>query len=232
MKKSYISLMTTICFLFAFATESRAQEYAHEIGGGIGSSFYMGDANKTKLFLNSHIAAGFVYRYNVDFHWAVKTGLAVGSVSGDTNKSDNVFPNDGRYAFKRQFVDLGGQIEFSVFPYSDKYAYLGTKPYTPYLFAGSGITFASGENNFFNANIPLGIGFKYKLKNRINLGIEFSTRKLFGDDLDVSEKNTDWNLNAPYKIKSGWLKNNDWLFLTLFYATWEFGLKSDPCNGR
>ncbi len=158
MKKSYISLMTTICFLVAFATESRAQEYAHEIGGGVGSSFYMGDANKTKLFLNSHIAAGFVYRYNVDFHWAVKTGLAVGSVSGDTNKSDNVFPNDGRYAFKRQFVDLGGQIEFSVFPYSDKYAYLGTKPYTPYLFAGSGITLASGENNFFNANIPLGIG--------------------------------------------------------------------------
>jgi hypothetical protein len=54
-------------------------------------------------------------------------------------------------------------------------------------------------------------------------------RKLFGDDFDVTEKNADWDLNAPYGIESSFLKNRDWYSLTMIFLTWDFGLRNDPC---
>lgn len=208
-----------------------SQEYAHELGLIGGMSSYMGDANKTKLFLNPGATIGGIYRYNVDFHWAIKGDLIAGVLSGNTADAQNVFPSNMNVSFDRTFVELGSQIEFNFFPYSDKYGYLGTKPYTPYLFTGVGTTVATGDQLFFNANVPIGIGFKYKLRNRLNLGFEFSMRKLFGDNLDAPDKNQDFSLDAPFGIKSSVLKNQDWYSLTILFITWEFSLKDDPCHG-
>jgi hypothetical protein len=210
---------------------SFAQEYAYECGAIGGISFYMGDANRSHIFLNPGVAIGGIYRYNVNFHWAIKGDLLAGTVSGNTADSQNVFPSNAQASFKRTFAELGGQFEFNFLPYSDKYSYLGTKPYTPYLFTGVGATVATGDQPFFNANIPIGIGFKYKLRNRLNLGLEFSMRKLFGDNFDAPDKNQDFSLDAPFGIKSSVLKNQDWYSLTLVFITWEFGLKDDPCHG-
>lgn len=206
-----------------------AQEYIHELGGALGTSFYLGDANKTKLYLNPGLAGGVTYRYNINFHWVVKADLTVGKVSGSTQDSENKFPFDGERMFKRTFADVGAQMEFNFLPFSDKYEYLGAKPFTPYISAGVGATLASGDKTFFNAHIPLGVGLKYKLSNKLNVGVEFSMRKLFGDDFDVTEEGTDWNLDSPYGIKSGFLKNRDWYSLTMIFLTWNFGLRNDPC---
>lgn len=227
---TWFSVLTG-CFLLLSQTQAFSQEYSYETGAALGTSFYLGDANKTRLFLHPGIAGGGMGRYNINFHWAVKGNLLVGTISGDTKDSRNVFPNEVQTAFKRTFAELGGQLEYNFLPYSDKYAYLGTKPYTPYIFAGLGGTIAGGENLFFNANVPLGIGFKYKLKNRMNIGAEFSVRKLFGDDFDVPDKEPGQSLDAPYGISSSFLKNQDWYSLTLIFLTWEFGLKQDPCHG-
>jgi hypothetical protein len=208
-----------------------SQEYAHELGIIGGMSSYMGDANKTKLFLNPGATIGGIYRYNVNFHWAIKGNLIAGFLSGNTADAKNVFPSNMIASFDRTFVELGSQIEFNFFPYSDKYGYLRTKPYTPYLLLGIGATFASGDRMFFNANIPLGLGFKYKIRTGINVGIEFSMRKLFADNLDVTEQKQNFDLDAPYKIESSIMKNQDWYSLTLVSLTWEFGLKKDPCHG-
>ena len=212
-------------------SKARAQEYKYEVGATAGTSFYMGDANKTRFFLHSGIAGGAFYRYNVNFHWAVKTSLLAGTLSGNTADARNVFPLEQQASFKRTFMDLGGQIEYNFFPFSDKYAYLNTRPYTPYIFTGAGTTFATGEKKFFGANLPIGIGFKYKIKNRLNIGVEFSMRKLFGDDLDVTQNTNGWNLDAPYGIKSSFLKNKDWYSLTMIFLTWDFGLRNEPCCG-
>ena len=68
-----------------------------------------------------------------------------------------------------------------------------------------GGTVAPGDGGTFaSLNIPIGAGVKYKLKNRVNVGMEISVHKLFGDGLDNKE------LNAPYKIKSSVMKNQDW----------------------
>ena len=97
------------------------------------------------------------------------------------------------------------------------------------MFTGVGITFASGEKKFLDANIPIGIGLKYKMKDRLNIGFEFSFRKLFSDSFDVTEKNSKFDLDSPYGIKGSIFKNNDWYSLTMFTITWDFGRRVCPC---
>lgn len=215
-----------------FSVNSLAQEYKYEAGGQIGTSFYMGDANKTNFFYQPGFVAGGLYRYNINFHWAIKGNLLGGTVSGNTANSREVFPEGKTTSFNRTFIDFGGQVEYNFFPFSDKYKYLGTKIYTPYLLTGVGTTFATGRSLFFNANLAVGAGFKYKIKRRLNIGIEWSIKKLFGDDFDVTKKEGDWNLDAPYGIKSSFMKNQDWYSLTMIFVTWDFGLRSDPCRGH
>jgi hypothetical protein len=227
-----ISFLVTLLFLFTYTATIRSQEYKYEIGGAAGSSFYMGDANKTRLYLHPGITGALLVRYNISFHWAVKANLLAGNVSGNTEDSGNIFPFEQQSAFHRTFAELGTQVEFNFFPYSDKYAYIGTKPYTPYLFAGAGVTYATGEKDFLNANIPLGAGFKYKITERMNIGIEISMRKLLNDDLDVTQNNQGWSLNSPFGIESSLLKNQDWYSITMIYLTWDFGMREDPCHGN
>ena len=228
--KRLIILFFTISLTFFYSEKTFSQEYKYEIGGATGSSFYMGDANRTRLFLNPKLSGGALFRYNATFHWSVKANLFTGSVSGNSLDSENKYPFEQNATFNRKFVDIGTQVEFNFMPYSDKYDYIGTKPYSPYVFTGAGLTYASGEKEFIGLNIPFGVGFKYKLKNRLNIGVEFSMRKLFSDDFDVTSNESEWSLDAPYGISSSFLKNKDWYSLTMIFITWEFHTREDPCR--
>lgn len=228
--KSVPSIYVFLLILIAttYSLDGFAQEYEYEIGGALGTSFYMGDANKSNLFQNQHPAIGVLYRYNRNFRWAYKVNLVVGGVSGNTLNSGNVFPKGENSSFKRTFCELGGQVEFNFFHYSDKYSYLGTKRFSPYLFTGLGLTSAFGNKTFVGLNLPLGLGLKYKLKDRLNVGFEFSFRKLFGDSFD-SPKNGGLSLDDPYGIKSSSFKNKDWYVLTMLSLTWDFGERKKSC---
>lgn len=228
MRSLWLSLL---CCLFVSAG-LHAQEYRYEIGGAAGTSSYMGDANKSCFFRHPGIAGGLLMRYNLSLHWAVKANILTGSVSGNTAESGNSFPFGSQSAFHRTFTEVGSQVEFNFLPYSDRYEYQHTKRYTPYLLAGAGLTYATGERSFLNANIPFGAGLKYKIKNRMNIGIEFSMRKLFSDDFDVTQNGAEWNLQHPYGIQGSRLKNQDWYSITMIYLTWDFSLREDPCYGN
>lgn len=222
----YIVLLAGIC------TGIHAQEYKYEIGGMAGGSFYMGDVNKNTFFKGMQPAFGIIFRYNPNFRWAFKSDLLWGGVSGTTEGLKNVFPEGRQGSFNRNFIELGGQMEFNFFPYSDKFAYQNAKRFSPYVFIGVGFTVAPGGNKtFFGPNIPLGVGIKYKITNRVNLGGEFSFRKLFGDGLDTTDE-TNLFLNDPYGMKSSMMKNKDWYSCLLLTVTWDFGPRNRPCNSK
>lgn len=215
-----------IILLLVPLTALRAQEYKYEIGGFAGGAFYMGDANKSAVFKNLNPTFGGVFRYNANFRWAFKGNLAWAKLTGSTEGLDNVFPDNAQTSFDRNVIELGGQMEFNFLPYSDKYAYMNTKKITPYVLLGLGLTVATGgDNTFVGPNIPLGVGVKYKVKNRLNLGCEFTVRKLFGDNFEG--KNL---LDNPYEVSSDWMKNNDWYSLLQLSVTWDFGPRLRPCN--
>lgn len=229
MKNKYVCIPVLFIASVLYSISAQAQDdYKYEIGGMGGIDFYMGDANKTKLFNDIGPVFGGVFRYNFDLRWALKTNLLMGHVSGDTRHFDNAFPFGQQRSFSRMFWEAGTQIEFNFFSYSDQFAYLGAKRFTPYVFTGVGFTLGGGEKTFFDANIPMGIGLKYKLKERLNIGFEFSFRKLFSDSFDVT-RNSGFQLNDPYKIKSSVFKNKDWYSLTMVSVTWSFGARECPC---
>ncbi len=228
-RKILFAFIFIISSVSSFIKLKAQDDYKYEIGGMAGTSFYMGDANKTKLYQSPGLSAGIIFRYNKDLRWSVKSNFVIGKVSGDTQSSGNKFPHGQEAEFSRMFYELGSQIEFNFFNYSDKFGYLGAKRISPYIFTGIGFTLGSGEKTFFDVNVPLGIGVKYKIKDRLNLGFEFSFRKLFSDSFDVTKKNEDFNLDEPYKIKGNLLKNNDWYSLTMITLTWDFGARVCPC---
>ena len=228
-----LSLMSWLC-LSTFRVDAQqavAPEYLYEIGGMFGTSFYMGDANMNTVFKNPNPAAGLVFRYNVNFYVALKANLAWARVSGSTEGLENVFPNNAQASFEKNVIDIGGQGEFNFFPYSDKYSYLHTKRVSPYIAGGVGLAAAPGGGElFFSPYLSLGTGVKYKLKNRVNVGAEWSIRKLFSDRLDVSGGNE--LLDSPYGIKSGLLKNKDWYSMLMISVTYDFGLRDCNCNKK
>ena len=208
-----------------------APEYLYETGGMIGGAFYMGDANKNTVFKDMNPAAGFVFRYNVNFRVALKANLAWARVSGTTEGLANVFPDNAQASFEKNVFDLGGQAEFNFFPYSDQLQYLGSKRISPYIAGGLGLSAAPDNVElFFSPFMSLSTGVKYKLKSRINIGAEWTIRKMFSDRLDVSKGNE--LLDRPYGIESGWFKNKDWYSMLMISITYDFGLRNCNCNRK
>ena len=223
-------IMALICFLST--TAAVAQEYKYEIGGSAGLSMYMGDANQSALLRGFNPAGGLVFRRNFNFRWALKTDLMIGKITGDTKNTENVFPNQGEASFSRTFFEIGGQTEFNFLPYSDKFAYLNTSKIAPYLLSGLGITAAPGTNRtFVGVHFSLGAGVKYKVRNRINLGMEYAVHKLFNDSFDAPNKEG-FGLDNPYHIQSGLFKNKDWYNTLMFSVTWDFGPNDRKCTNE
>ncbi|MDR3268918.1 MAG: DUF6089 family protein [Tannerella sp.] len=230
MSSAFFQRWFLILLLSAPFYRVHAQEYLYEVGGMGGGASYMGDVNKTAPFKGLNPSLGVVFRYNVNFRVAFKSNLTWARVSGSTEGLANVFPEQVQVAFNRNLIELGEQFEFNFFPYSDKFAYLNTKRFSPYLLVGLGLTVAPGNGETFaGLNLPVGAGVKYKLKNRINLGCEFSVRKLFGDGLDVTDE-SNRILNNPYGVGGSMMKNKDWYSLLTFSVTWDFGPRNRQCN--
>jgi hypothetical protein len=224
-RRGCLILMGCVSFALIYA-----QEYLYEIGGMGGVASYMGDVNRTNPFKGLNPALGVVFRYNANFRVAFKGDMAWAKVSGRTEGQDNVFPERAQASFDRNLFELGGQFEFNFFPYSDKYAYLNTKRFSPYLLIGLGATVAPGSGSTFaGVNLPAGVGVKYKLKNRLNLGCEISIHRLFGDGLDVTD-DSNRILNNPYGTGGSMLKNKDWYSVLTFSVTWDFGPRNCQCN--
>lgn len=204
-------------------------EYRYEVGVMVGGNSYYGDANYSSLMKNMNIMGGIVGRYNINPRLAVKANLAVARISGSTADFDNRFPG-GDVDFSRTLYDLGAQFECHFFAYGDGSGYKRTHRLVPYIFAGAGMTFApEPAENVFTMNLPVGLGVKYKIAPRINLGCELSFRFTLSDDLDVT-KETAPVLSDPYGIKSSGFKNKDSYSFLSISVTYDLSPKYRKCN--
>lgn len=216
--------------MLCFATGARADglEYRYEVGAMIGAGSYYGDANYVSPIDNFNIMGGLLWRYNINPRMAVKADLAVARITGTTEGKDNVFPG-GEVRFGRMLYELGAQYECHFFAYGDGTGYKRSHRWTPYVLAGVGMTYAPAPaKHVFTANIPVGVGFKFKVAPRLNLGCELTWRFTLSDNLDVTD--TAPVLNDPYGIDSGFLKNKDsYSFLSVF-VTYDLSPKYRKCN--
>lgn len=218
--------------------KAQDEEYKMDLGGGAGACFYLGDANSTP-YRNMSGMIAFVARYVYNPRMALKANLAMGHISG---KTDGLFfPMDptsetaeggqpGSASFKRNVFDLGAQFEFNFWGYGTGVGYRGDKRFTPYMTAGLGLTFAPKPvDAVFAFNFPVGVGVKYKIKERLNIGLEWSIRFTTSDALDVS--NADGvRLKDPYGISSSGFKNKDCYSFTMMFLTYDMFPRCKTCN--
>lgn len=202
---------------------AQEETYRFDIGGQIGMAGYLGDASSS-IFTKPGFAGGVSFRYLPDVRWAIRGVLNVMSLSGDTSTMDDVLPGGAQYSFKSTVYDLGGRIEFNFFSYGIGETYKKLKRWSPYLVVGIGVSLAKcGSESNVGFNIPMGAGIKYKLKERLNLGVEFTMTKVFSDHVDGA-------LSDLYQIKSSFIKNTDWYSDISVSLTYEFGKRCATCH--
>lgn len=221
----------TLLVAIIMATSIHAQaadyvdSYRYDVGGGLGTSGYLGDANESNLLKNLGFSANAGVRYLFDSRWAAKAQFSMATISGNTANFENVLPDNAQYEFSSTVFDLSVKGEANFFAYGIGETYKRLRRWTPYLTLGVGVTMASTEGATTAAfSIPMGVGFKFKLSRRLNLNAEFTMTKVFGDKID-SEQLTDL-----YRIESSFLKNTDWFSTLTVGVSYEFGPRCATCN--
>ena len=219
MKKAiYIALL----MLFAVLTVS-AQQYKYEVGPSLGMTGYLGESNNGNLFKHPSVTVGGLFRYVHNSRWAFKANLNYANLRGDSMYDESWYPDGANYKFSANLIDLGLTAEFNFLNYGFGPAYKKLKPISPYMVAGVGFVFAVTDgHNHASFTIPIGIGVKYKFKDRLNLGFEFTMRKEFSDRIDGH--------SDLFGIKHSFAKNTDWYSFAMFSASYEFGKRCIKCN--
>lgn len=229
-KRTLILCIVLLALPFFCLHAQDEEEFKMELGGGLGGSFYMGDANYSTPFKNLGIVGGAMARYIMNPRMSIKANLMAGRISGDTKDFKNKYPQGQDVSFKRTLFDLGAQFEYNFLAYGTGFGYNGGHRITPYILAGMGFTFAPAPaEGVFAVNFPIGVGVKYKIARRINIGCEFTMRFSLSDKLDVTNKEG-LQLNDPYRIKSGSWKNKDSYSYTVFFVTYDLFSRCKECN--
>ena len=220
-------LLLPVLFLLPLQVMRAQDDYQYrlEVGAGVGLVAYEGDLNGNILAHQQPMAA-IVGRYNFDPYKDLRFNLGLGKLKGSNDKVKTDYPDlDGKaYSFSNTLVDMSLVFEYNFWPYGTGRDYRGAKRLTPFVFGGIGATYVSGgEKKVFTANVPIGLGIKYKLKERLNVGLEWSMHFSLSDELD--------GMADPYGIKSsGAFKNTDCYSGLMLTLTYSFKSKCRTCN--
>lgn len=223
MRKGLVTLLMLCATLTASAQQD--DEYLMEIGGGVGMVAYQGDFNG-KITSGMQPAGAIVWRRLLNPYMGFRVTGMMGKLKGDATRVETYYPDETTraYSFDRSLTDVSVTYEYNFWPYGTGRDYRGAKRLTPFVFGGIGATYVSGgEKKVFTANVPIGLGIKYKLKERLNVGLEWSMHFSLSDELD--------GMADPYGIKSsGAFKNTDCYSGLTLTLTYSFKSKCRTCN--
>ena len=194
-----------IAALLALVASVHAQtepEYKLELGGGIGMVSYQGDFNGN-LFKNPQPMFTVLAKYRFDPRRALALNVSYGQLKGSSTDAKTYYPLTTTYDFKSKVADVGLRLEYNFWPFGTGFEYRGAKRLTPYVAIGLGMTIAKADGkSATGVNLPIGVGVKYKMADRLNLTAEWAMHFTSCDELD--------GVKDPYGIESsGLFKNTD-----------------------
>lgn len=221
-----ILLIVFLCM----GTKAYAQddvEYKMEIGGGLGMVAYEGDFNGSITHGMKPMASVLVRRI-FNPYMGLRLAASYGKIKGSSADADTYYQQyqTEPYDFDKSLLDVSLTYEYNFWPYGTGRDYRGAKRLTPFVFGGLGATYVNGSgSNAFTANVPLGIGVKYKIGERTNLGLEWAMHFSMSDKLD--------GVGDPYGIKSsGLFKNTDCYSALMLTLTYSFMPKCRTCHNQ
>lgn len=160
---------------------------------------------------------------------AVKTQFDYGQIKGSTDGLKAFYPANPdaagterlTYSVSNAVYSLSALYELHFLPYGYERGYQGYSRITPYIQAGFGLAYGPAGKGF-TAQIPIGVGIKYKAGPRLNLGLDWTAHFSLSDKLD--------GLKAPLGIKSSGFRNKDHYGALLFTITYDLAPVCPTCN--
>ena len=216
-----IALLTVVFELHA----QYELEYRMEIGAGAGLITYVGDFNES-IVKHAQPMANVLLRRVINPYMGLKLDVGYGRLKGSSANASTHYPAYALtpYVFDRHLVNASIVYEYNFWPYGTGRDYRGAKRLTPFLLGGVGMTGGFDNSaNVFTAHIPLGMGVKYKLAERVNIALLWAMHFSLSDQLD--------GVKDPYAVKSsGMFKNTDGYSALMLSLTYSFLPKCRTCN--
>lgn len=223
MKKLLLFVLLLVAVTVARAQDD--EEYKLEVGAGAGMVSYEGDFNGS-ITKNMQPMYTLLVRRVINPYMGIRANLSFGKLKGSSDDVTTFYPdyNDEPVEFSNSLVDFGVAYEYNFWPYGTGRDYRGAKKLTPFVYLGIGGTYVKqGDESVFTANVPIGLGVKYKIGRRVNLGLEWGVHFSLSDKLDGVED--------PYWVKSsGPFKNTDCYSAFQITLTYSFLPKCRTCN--
>lgn len=205
-------------------------EYRMEIGAGAGLTGYLGDFNGN-LAKDLQPMGTVLARYIFNPYMGLKLNVSYGKMKGSSADVETYYPDYAGepYQFSNTLMDIGLTYEYNFFPYGTGRDYRGARRLTPFISGGIGTTYVKTDKgagkSVFTANVPIGIGLKYKMGERVNLGLEWAMHFSLSDELD--------GVADPYGITStGMFKNTDCYSTLQLTLTYSFSSKCRTCHNE
>lgn len=219
-------LLLLLLPLFALTASGQNDEtlYRLELGGGIG--FGTGHTDLKGKWAADMAA---IARFPLNPRMAVKTQLSYLNLKGSTEGQKNFYPalpdtpgtDRLAYSVSDAVIDASALYELHFLPYGYLRDYKGHCRLVPYLQMGFGLTYGKA-GKAFTANIPLGVGVKYKVAERLNLGLDWLVHFTLSDKLD--------GLEAPLGISSSGFRNKDHYSVLSLTLTYDLNPRCPTCN--
>lgn len=219
-------LLLLLLPLFALTASGQNDEtlYRLELGGGIG--FGNGHTDLKGKWAADMAA---IARFPLNPRMAVKTQLSYLNLKGSTEGQKNFYPalpdtpgtDRLAYSVSDAVIDASALYELHFLPYGYLRDYKGHCRLVPYLQMGFGLTYGKA-GKAFTANIPLGVGVKYKVAERLNLGLDWLVHFTLSDKLD--------GLEAPLGISSSGFRNKDHYSALSLTLTYDLNPRCPTCN--
>ena len=222
-RKVFLALLLTLAIAPLKAQDN--PQYRLEVGGGMGLMSYEGDFN-ANLFAKPKLMGTLLGRYSIDPYKALRLSASWGKLRGSSENLDTYYPDyqEVTYSFNNSIMDVSMVFEYNFWPYGTGRDYRGAKRMTPYIYGGLGATYVKGkEKEIFTGNVPIGIGLKYKINERLNFSVDWAVHFSLSDELD--------GVKDPYGVKSsGIFKNTDCYTMLQLMLTYSFSAKCRTCN--
>ena len=218
-----ILCMLVVCLLPLQAYGQRVGHNQVEVGVQGGMMYYVGDANP-KMFQNIREAYGAEVSYLFNKRWSVMLQCTAGRLAGRAATEQGLpDPNGEMWTNYMVSIDATARFNFLPFGLSDKYD-LKVKPYTPYIYAGIGMSMHQGFTQYA-AYFPVGIGFRWVCSEHIGMYLAWQNNLCFADNLEP-----DPLYNNIHELNGSNVLNLDIVSTIQFGIVFEFAKEKSVCK--
>ncbi|OFX84331.1 MAG: hypothetical protein A2W99_01015 [Bacteroidetes bacterium GWF2_33_16] len=218
MRTITLIIVFTVTFFFSFA-QGRA-----EYGLFLGTSYYNGDINHSQQFYSPSLGAGLIAKYNINKHIIVGLKGYYGMLNGNDADFNNPENQLRMASFSTSVIDISVNVEFNFMSFtSSGFLRKNDERFTPFVFIGIGGNYVFNSSGFSNPiSIPFGLGIKYNIFERVTLGLEWSFRKTFNDQIDGV-------INIQDSENTPTIHNDDWYSFCGIFVTYKVFKEAIDC---